>query len=58
MRNCINAEEGYCFDNRNNYCKVLITVATELYCETLIDMILVHIMLICTIISCRPVGDQ
>ena len=36
----------------------LITVATDLYCETLIDMIQVHIMLICTIISCRPVGDQ
>ena len=30
----------------------IITVATELYCETLIDMIQVHIMLICTIISC------
>ena len=33
-------------------------ITTELHCETLIDMIQVHTMLICTIISCRPVGDQ
>ena len=49
MRNCVLITETTVATN---------TVATELYCETLIDMIQIHIMLICTIISCRPVSDQ